>query len=113
MAENRAEHRQHERHEEPVCTWIEFGSEHAAYSTVTKDVGEGGACLSAQHQIRPGDKIRLSLQLEGGPITVLANVAWARMSDDGICDFGVAFDNYDATAQHQIKQLCGHHTVQA
>ena len=66
MAIENDERRGHTRHEEPVCTWLEFGEEHAAYSTVASDVGQGGARLSAQHPIRKGDHIRLSLQLEGG-----------------------------------------------
>lgn len=113
MTDKHAENRQHPRFDEPVCTWLEFGSEHAAYSTVTKDVGECGARLSAQHAIHPGDTIRLSLQIEGGPITVMGNVAWARMGDDGICDFGVQFANDDSAAARRLKKLAAQDTVTA
>lgn len=100
-----ANKRQHDRVEEPVCTWLEFSTEHAAYSSVTHDLGKGGARLSAKHAIKPGDPIRLSMQFPSGPMTVNARVCWARMIDGGVCDFGVAFDGDTHEIERNLRGI--------
>lgn len=98
------ERRNTPRIEEPVCTWLKFSTEPAAYATMSVDIGTRGAAFRTGRPIRNGDKVRLNLQLDPSDIELLGEVCWTSVGSDGACHFGVRFLNPDHQAEAVISE---------
>ena len=91
MENNRREQRKSERFSRPVCTWLAFDNDNAAYATVTVDVGADGARFKMPRRVAAGEQVFISIQLEAGEIECVGEVCWAFPQDNGLHDFGVRF----------------------
>lgn len=85
------ERRRYERVEEPVCTWLSFRTDSAAYGTLTVDVGMEGARFETHHCVAVGEHTLINLQLPSSSIECKGRVCWARRGEDGLFSFGVRF----------------------
>lgn len=98
------ERRNGNRIEEPVCTWLKFTTEPAAYATMCIDIGTRGAAFCTGRSIRDGDKVRLNLQLDPSDVELMGEVCWTQRRDDGSCYFGVRFVDPDMQTETAITE---------
>jgi len=85
------ERRRYERVEEPVCTWLSFRTDSAAYGTLTVDVGMEGARFETHRRVAVGEHTLINLQLPSSSIECKGRVCWACRGEDGLFSFGVRF----------------------
>ena len=106
MENMEGEKRRFVRVEEPVCAWLQFRRDGAAYGTLTIDVGLEGARFTSLRQVRIGDHLMVSLQLPSMTIECKGKVCWSSLDDlDTLC-FGVRFlDLREAEREHLNRYL--------
>ena len=87
----REEKRRFPRVPHPVCAWISFRKDTAAYGTLTVDLCPDGARFGALHQVETGERLLLSLQLPSANVECKGKVCWTDVSANGLHYFGVRF----------------------
>ena len=85
------ERRRYERVEEPVCTWLSFRTDSAAYGTLTVDIGMEGARFETHRHVQVGEHTIINLQLPSNSIECKGRVCWTCRGEDGLFSFGVRF----------------------
>jgi hypothetical protein len=85
------ERRRFPRIADPVCAWISFQKDSAAYGTLTLDLGQEGARFSTLRKVDRGSKILLSMQLRSATIECKGKVCWTEPAPNGLLSFGVRF----------------------
>lgn len=107
MQQTLCERRNGLRVEKPVCTWVGFGVEPAAYATQCIDVGSHGAAFKMTHEVRSGERVRVSLMLQPAIIECDGEVCWIRQDTEGLSEFGVRFMDLDETRRTLLRDLLG------
>ena len=92
----RDEKRRFPRVQHPVCAWILFRKDTAAYGTLSIDLGCDGARFGALHRVQTGEKLLLSLQLPSANVECKGKVCWTDVSANGLHYFGVRFVDLSA-----------------
>ena len=105
MHEAVEERRRFPRVAESFCAWVSFSGTSAAYSTLTLNVGTGGAQLSALRRVRVGEQVSILLQLQGGEIECHGEVCWTKPTGRGPDVFGVQFLDLMAGEPGQLDRL--------
>lgn len=99
------ERRRSPRAPEGLCAWLSFSNTPAAYSTLTLDVGTGGAQLRVVRRVRVGEKVLILLQLQGGDIECRGKVCWAKPAEGAACVCGVQFLGLSGPDRQRLEAL--------
>lgn len=75
----------------PVCAWLWFGPEQAAYGALSIDLSAGGARFGALRPVRVHDNVLVSIQLPSAAIECKGIIRWSRRAENGLEYFGVQF----------------------
>lgn len=102
------EKRRFARVEDPVCTWLSFRKDNAAYGTLTLDLGAEGARFSTLRNVQIGEHVLVTLQLPASSIECKGRVCWSKQTPEGLFSFGVRFldlreGERDALGRHVDK----------
>lgn len=90
------------RREKPVCTWVSFPDDGAAYATITVNIGAEGAMFCMVRPVTPGQRVHIALDIEPYRLECDGVVRWSRTTSDGYQCFGVQFCR---TAQPEVERL--------
>ena len=85
------EKRRYSRVTDPVCTWLSFRSDGAAYATLTMDIGMEGARFSATRPVGVGEQVTVNFQLPTTSIECKGRVCWCKKASRNQHAFGVRF----------------------
>ena len=85
------EKRRYSRVADPVCAWLSFRRDPAAYATLTMDIGVEGARFSARRSVNIGEQVTLSFQLPTANIECKGRVCWCQEGNRDQHAFGVRF----------------------
>ena len=97
--------RRHGRVEAEVCAWLTFSGERAVYSTMTLDLGAGGAQFATPHEVRPDDQLRVQIELPGGLVHCVGTVCWRRTEADQTYAFGVRFTGLSPEHRDHLRRF--------
>lgn len=115
MNKTERDQRQSARFSQPVCTWLAFDNDLAAYATVTVDVCADGARFKMPRQVNPGEQVTVSIQLGEGEVECVGEVCWSITLHNGLHDFGVRFTGIAHEDRHELGVFLhsGSETAQA
>jgi len=99
------EKRRSARATESLCAWVSFSDMQGVFSTLTLDVGMGGAQLSATRPVTVGQQVSLLIQLHNTDIECQGRICWSRPAKSGPCRFGVRFLDLATGGRGQLYQL--------
>lgn len=101
-----AERRRFTRVPSPVCTWLSFRSDRAAYGTLSMDLGVEGARFALIRPVEVGDQVLVDLLLPSGTIECKGRVCWSGESEPEKSCFGVRFlDLREAEREYLTRHL--------
>jgi c-di-GMP-binding flagellar brake protein YcgR len=90
----------------PLLVAYTIGDDFAAARTETYDIGLGGLAMFTQTELRPGQQLRLELELRGDPRPPLAMTGEVRWSQPdailGKFRTGVEFTDRTPDQEHQL-----------
>ena len=96
--------RKYIRHPTQIPIDIRVASESRVHGQ-TKDIAVGGLCFEASHNLEPGCRIQLRIDVHN-PFEAQGVVVWCRPSGDHF-DVGIQFDDeYTKYAVRMVEQVC-------
>jgi hypothetical protein len=105
------EKRRYPRIWDPVCAWISFQKDSAAYGTLTLDLGPEGARFSTLREVEAGAKLLIAIQLHSSTIECKGKVCWTDSAPDGLVCFGVRFLDLSETERALLEEFVLRHTA--
>ena len=103
------EKRRYSRVTDPVCAWLSFRRDAAAYATLTMDIGVEGARFSARRPVNIGEQVTVSFQLPTASIECKGRVCWCQEGGRDQHAFGVRF----VDLREGERDCLGRHLTQA
>jgi hypothetical protein len=99
------EKRRYLRIADPVCAWISFQKDSAAYGTLTLDLGLEGARFNALRKVERGTRLLVSIQLRSDTIECKGKVCWTETAENGLQCFGVRFLDLSEAERFSLQEF--------
>ena len=99
------ERRQYERVGAAVCAWVTFRNDRAAYSTLTVDLGSGGAQFTTLREVGMDEKVRIHIELPTETLECGGEICWRDLMPNGTYAFGVRFVGLDDHKRSRLERF--------
>ena len=91
----------------PLCIWVSFGGDAAAYATMAMNISPDGAACRVPRQVKKGQEVRLALDIPPEPVESRGEVRWSATTPDGYSRFGVQFFSFPTEMRVRLEEYLG------